>query len=232
MFLYVHVYTCHACGKKGHYRGSKECEKTPSSVQLHAMGVKPDSEGANDALDNDKTPFEGIDFNGEPDVGITDEGENEEIGLGAIIAGIQVVNEENENLDHDYEEVLLSNVLVDEEEAPSDSKATTKPEETPDRKSGVTFGGLYVKEDHPIEIVYMTAMKVPNNNGTSQEDEVIAEDLLKLVKDNYEVWGSRTKTRPAGPTAAQLKAQSAQEWASSPSIKTTQKEHKPETRRM
>ena len=24
----------------------------------------------------------------------------------------------------------------------------------------------------------MTAMKVPNNNGASQEDEVIAEDLL------------------------------------------------------
>ena len=78
----------------------------------------------------------------------------------------------------------------------------------------------------------MTVMKAPNNNGTSQEDEVIAEDLLKAVKDNYEVWGSGTKTRPAGPTAAQLKAQSAQEWASSPSIKTTQKEHKPETWRM
>ena len=197
------------------------------------MGVELDSEEANDALGNDETPFEGIDFDGEPDVGIADEGENEEIGLGAIVAGIQVVDEENENLDHDYE-VLLGNVLVDEEEAPSDSKATTKPEEMPDRKSGVTFGGLYVKEDHPIEdkIVYMTAMKAPNNNGTSQEDEVIAEDLLKLVKDNYEIWGSRAKTRPAGPTAAQLKAQSAQEWASSPSIKTTQKEHKPETRHM
>ena len=65
---------CHACGKKGHYRGSKECEKMPSSVQLHAMGVKPDSKEANDALGNDETPFKGIDFNGEPDVGITDEG--------------------------------------------------------------------------------------------------------------------------------------------------------------
>ena len=132
------------------------------------------------------------------------------IGLGAIVTGIQVVDEENENLDHDYEEVLLGNMLVDEEEAPSDSKATMKPEEMPDRKSGVTFGGLYIEEDHPIEdeIVYMTAMKVPNNNGTSQEDEVIADDLLKLVKDNYEVWGSGAKTRPAGPTAAQLKAQS------------------------
>ena len=109
------------------------------------MGVEPDSEEANDALGNDETPFEGIDFNGEPDVGIADEGENEEIGLGAIVARIQVVNEENENLDHDYEEVVLSNVLVDEEEAPSDSKATMKPEEMPDRKSGVTFGGQKTK---------------------------------------------------------------------------------------
>jgi hypothetical protein len=226
--------TCHACGKKGHYRGSKECEKTLSSAHLHAMGVEPDSEEANDTPGNDETPFEGIDFDGEPDVGIADEGENEEIGLGAIVAGIQVVDEENENLDYDYEEALLGNVLVDEEEAPSDSKATTKPEEMPDRKSGVTFGGLYVEEDHPIEdeIVYMTAMKAPNNNGTSQEDKVIADDLLKSVKDNYEVWGSGAKTRPAGPTASQLKAQSAQEWASSPSVKATQKEHKPETRRM
>ena len=59
----------------------------------------------------------------------------------------------------------------------------------PDRKSGVTFGGLYIEEDHPIEdeIVYMTVMKVPNNNRTSQEDKVIADDLLKSVKDNYEV---------------------------------------------
>ena len=83
------------------------------------------------------------------------------IGLGDIVAGIQVVNEENENLDHNYEEVLLGNMLVDEEEAPSDSKATMKPEEMPDRKSGITFGGLYVEEDHPIEdkIVYMMVMK-------------------------------------------------------------------------
>ena len=84
------------------------------------MGVEPDSEEANNALGNDKTTFEGIDFDSEPDVGIADEGENEEIGLGAIVAGIQVVDEENENLDHDYEEVLLGNVLVDEEEAPSE----------------------------------------------------------------------------------------------------------------
>ncbi len=226
--------TCHACGKKGHYRGSKECEKTPSSVQLHAMGVEPDSEEANGTPDNDETPFEGIDFNGEPDVGIADEGENEEIGLGAIVAGIQIVDEENENLDHDYEEVLLSNMLVEEEEAPSYPTAVVKPEETPERQSGVTFGGLYIEEDQPPEdeIVYMTAMKAPNNNGTSQEDEVIAEDLLKSVKGNYEVWGSGAKTRPAGPTAAQIKAQAAQEWASSPSVKSTQREQKPETRRM
>ena len=66
----------------------KSAKKTPSSVQLHAMGVEPDSKEANDARGNDETPFEGIDFDGEPDVGIADEGENEEIGLGAIVAGI------------------------------------------------------------------------------------------------------------------------------------------------
>jgi hypothetical protein len=160
--------------QESHYHGSKECEKTPSSVQLHTMGVEPDSEEANDALGNNETPFEGVDFDGEPDIGITDEGENEEIGLGAIVARIQVVDEQNENLNYDYEEVLLGNVLVDEEEAPSDSKATMKPEETSDRKSGVTFGGLYIEEDHPIEdeIVYMTAMKAPNNNGTSQRTKL------------------------------------------------------------
>ena len=32
-----------------------KCEKMPASVQLHAMGVKPDSEEANDALGNDET---------------------------------------------------------------------------------------------------------------------------------------------------------------------------------
>ena len=225
---------CHACGKKGHYRGSKECQKTPSSVQLHAMGVEPDSEEANDAPDNAEPPFKGIDFDGEPDVGITDKGEIEEIGLGAIIAGIQVIDEENRNLNHDYEEVLLGNTLVEEEEAPSYSIVITKPEEMSERQSGIMFGGLYIEEDLLPEddIVYMMAMKAPNNNGTSQEDEVIAKDILRSVKDNYEVWGSRAKTQPAGPTASQIKAQAAQEWVSSPSIKSTQKEQKSETRRM
>src|SRR3984885_15273700 len=36
--------TCHACGKKGHYRGSKECPKTPTSARIHALGLDQDSE--------------------------------------------------------------------------------------------------------------------------------------------------------------------------------------------
>jgi hypothetical protein len=67
--------TCHACGKTGHYRGSKECPKTPSSAQIHALGFGAElgEETSPDGHDEEEEiPFEGLKFNGDADVEFTD----------------------------------------------------------------------------------------------------------------------------------------------------------------
>jgi hypothetical protein len=63
--------TCHACGQRGHYKGSRECPKTPSSARLHVMGTDGEIEDltstenvkASDELVNSK------EYEGEDDFG-------------------------------------------------------------------------------------------------------------------------------------------------------------------
>ena len=235
--------TCHACGKKGHYHGSRECKKTPTSTWLHTMGIEPDMEELPTPQDNDEEedPFEGTEFNGNPDVGIANEGETgNEIGLGAIIAGIQVIDKEDYNTHDDYEEVFLGSIqavkrtpMKNEDESSYHPKWNL-PENATDDQLEVVLGGLYIEEDAPEddEVVYVSVMKTPDAKGTPNEEESIATKLLQSVKDDYETRGSGTKPRPAGPSAKQIKAQSLQEWASNPSTKTTQLEQQLETRRL
>lgn len=114
--------TCHACGKKGHYRGSKECPKTPTSARIHALGLDQDSEELEAPEDNDEaeeTPFEGEDFDGEADYGPIDE-EADDNGAGVIIAGFHVASEsDDEELEFDTAQLAA---LATTGEAESDEK--------------------------------------------------------------------------------------------------------------
>ena len=92
----------------------------------------------------------------------------------------------------------------------------------------MTFSFPFCGEEAPEdnEVIYVSAMKMPDVKGTPNEEESIATKLLQSVKDDYETWESGTKPRPAGLSAKQIKAQ----WASNPSTKTTQLEQQLETR--
>src|SRR6266849_2168905 len=140
---------CHACGKKGHYKGSRECPKTPSSARLHTMGTETEMEEPSSA-ENPETPediFDGEEYDGEEDFGPTEEEpETDDVGTGAVIASIHVEEEEN--------------------------------------------------------------------------DEEVATELMKSIKEDYEVRGSGIKPRPIGKTKGQLKANSTREWASNSNVRT------------
>ena len=207
------------------------------------MGVKPDVEELPIPQDNneEEDPFEGTEFDGDPDVGIANEGETgNEIGLGAIIAGIQVIDEEDYNTHADYEEVFLGSIQAVERTPMTNEDETSHhhkwnlPENATDNQLEVVLGGLYIEEEAPEddEVIYVLAMKMPDVKGTTNEEGSIATKLLQSVKDNYETQGSGTKPRPAGPLAKQIKAQALQEWASNPSTKTTQLEQQLETRHL
>jgi hypothetical protein len=110
--------TCYACNKKGHYRGSKECPKTPSLACLHIMDVNADKEEPQ-APETEETPFEGVDYDGKTDLEtpVTDY-EGEEEGVGAIIASIHAGdNISDDKILEDSESILQLAAL-----AASDSK--------------------------------------------------------------------------------------------------------------
>jgi len=117
--------TCHACGKKGHYRGSKECPKTPTSARIHALGLDLDPEEPESPEDDNEageTPFDGEDFDGEADYGPIDD-EDDENGAGVIIAGFHVIGESgDEGPEPDSAQVAA---LATTGDAESDEKLAT-----------------------------------------------------------------------------------------------------------
>jgi hypothetical protein len=85
------------CGKTGHYRGSKECPKTPSSARIHALGIGAEKgeETSPDGHDEEEEIlFEGLEFNGDADP----ESDNN-IGSGAIVANFHIVSESGNEVD-------------------------------------------------------------------------------------------------------------------------------------
>src|SRR6266849_3020693 len=162
----------HACGKKGHYKGSRECPKTPSSARLHTMGTETEMEEPSSA-ENPETPediFDGEEYDGEEDFGPTEEEpETDDIGTGAVIASIHVEEEENEEED---------------------------------------------------DLVVYAATMATSSSEKLENDEKVATELMKSIKEDYEVRGSGIKLRPIGKTKGQLKANSTREWASNSNIRT------------
>ena len=85
--------TSHACGKKGHYRGSKECPKTLTSACIHVLGIEEDQaepETLQEPEEEVENPFEG-----EADTEIATS-DFEDDGIGAIVAGFHTISEDGD----------------------------------------------------------------------------------------------------------------------------------------
>jgi hypothetical protein len=94
--------TCHVCSKTGHYHGSKECLKTPSSARIHALGIGAEmGEETSPDKHNEKeeVPFEGLEFNGDADIEFADLESDDNIGSGAIVANFHIISESSNEVD-------------------------------------------------------------------------------------------------------------------------------------
>jgi hypothetical protein len=94
--------TCHACGKKGHYCGSKECPKTPSSACIHALGLEnePGEETPRDNhIEEEEIPFEGPEFDGDANLERVVYKSDDNIGSGAIIANFHIASKSGDKVD-------------------------------------------------------------------------------------------------------------------------------------
>jgi hypothetical protein len=93
--------TCHACGKKGHYHGSKECPKTPSSAHIHALGLENElgEETPHDDCIKEEIPFEGPEFDGDADLELVVYESDDNIGLGAIVTNFHIASKSGNEVD-------------------------------------------------------------------------------------------------------------------------------------
>ena len=161
--------TCHTCGKKGHYRGSKECPKTLTSARIHMLGTEPDQvepETPDEPEEEVENPFEGEEFDGEADIEIaTSDFDNN--GIGAIIAGFHTVSEDGE-------------------------------------------------EESDTEIANIATLAT---TGKMESDKKITNELVSLIKEQYETRGSGYKAPFRGPSAKQLKESQQQTWVSNSNLK-------------
>ena len=161
--------TCHACGGKGHYCGSKECPKTLTSACIHTLGIEPDQvepETPEEPEEEVENPFEGEEFNGEADIEIaTSDFDND--GIGAIVVGFHTISEDGE-------------------------------------------------EESDMEIANIAMLAT---TGKMESNEKIANELVSLIKEQYETQGSGYKAPFRGPSAKQLKESQQQTWVSNSNSK-------------
>jgi hypothetical protein len=91
--------TCHACSKKGHYHGSKECLKTPSSAWIHALGFGAElrEETSPDRHDEEEEiPFE---FEGDANIEFADYESDNNTGSGAIVTNFHITSKSSNEVD-------------------------------------------------------------------------------------------------------------------------------------
>ena len=161
--------TCHACGKKGHYRGSRECPKTPSSARIHALALDQESmelETPEDDNEEEETPFDGEDFDGDADYGPIDE-ETDENGLGAVVAGFHVISESDEELEFDYAQVA--------------ALATTGEDESDEKLANDLVSA--VKEQY-------------ESRGSGQKPPFRGPSAKQLKVDEQRTWASNSNVKP------------------------------------
>ena len=123
--------TCHACGQKGHYQGSRECSKTPTSARLHAMGMRDEGTPEKDEnltvldayeannLGDESTPFEGENFDGEADA-LEADYYLDDAGTGAVLASIHC-----EERSDDGEELIAQMAVMTTRQATEDAAIAT-----------------------------------------------------------------------------------------------------------
>ena len=125
---------CFACGKTGHYKGSKECPKTPMSARLHAMGV---GEADQETMEQDKSPFEGDEYDGEedPEMGKTEDEAEIEEDLGFSVTAMFI--KDNEMATEEEEQIHLAAISVAGRDAKiADEIVKTIKEQYEERGSG------------------------------------------------------------------------------------------------
>jgi hypothetical protein len=86
----------------GHYCGSKECLKTPSSAQIYVLGngAEMGEETSPDRHDEEEEiPFEGLKFNGDADIEFADFESDNNTGSGAIVTNFHIASKSGNEVD-------------------------------------------------------------------------------------------------------------------------------------
>src|SRR5271170_2638198 len=176
--LSISEITCHACGVKGHYKGSVECPKTPTSAHLHAIGGHYEQgydEGQiSPEMAIDET-FEGEDYDGEPDIEVTQEEDDDTYGAGVAIANIHV-----EDLD-DEDDVTIAQL------------AATKVAET--------------KGDSDIADELLKTVRAQyEERGSGMKAPLHGPSAKQLRADSQKVWASNPNIKnPKDPTRSKIR---------------------------
>jgi hypothetical protein len=172
--------TCYACGMKGHYKGSKECPKTPTSARLHAIGVKAAEEDDEELITPEveievEEPFEGEDYDGNPDVELAQEDEEDDYGVGAIVANIHVVDSDSDN--DDDKVVHLAAVTTSS-----------------------------VKDDRAIADELLRSVKTQyEERGSGMKIPIRGPSAKQLKVDSQKVWASNPNIKnPKDPTSSKI----------------------------
>ena len=88
-----------------------------------------------------------------------------------------------------------------------------------DMGTGAIITNIHVNDDEDEIIVHAAAMATAKSPKTSDDSEVTTE-LLNSIKEDYEVWGSGIKYRPAGKSSRQIKVNSTKSWASNSNVRS------------
>jgi hypothetical protein len=183
--------TCHACGEKGHYRGSVECPRTPTSARLHAIGVNAADEDNQELIIPDiqiEEPFEGEDYDGEADVGFEPEDEDDN-GIGAVVATLHVDDSDNDD------DVMASIHVIesddDDDEVVYLAAATTSS----------------AKDDRDIADELLRSVKTQyEERGSGMKVPIRGPSAKQLKVDSQKEWASNPNIKnPKDPTSSQIR---------------------------
>ena len=174
---------CHACGKKGHYKGSKECPKMPTSKRLHAISV--DSKHEERGTQETEEPFEGEEYKGESNQEFNDTSEDEEEyeSYGMTVGTIHI---DSDSEDEDLEETTVTIAMM--------AASNTKDEET----LAVEIVNS-IKEDY--ELQGSGQKPKPRGPTTKQQLKAEAQKSQAIISnvDGERLEGHKNKPRPQPP---------------------------------
>ena len=94
--------------------------------------------------------------------------------------------------------------------------------ELDDIGTGAIIASIHIDEDQDDDdtVVYVAAMAMQRTPNSNDDTKVTAE-LVKSVREDYEIQGSGIKPQSAGMTNWQIKANSNKDWASNSNVRST-----------